>query len=106
MQAMTRPGYRLSPQQRRLWLLEQRYRGAAFVSQCAASITAGLDRERIREALERVVARHEILRTSFERQPGLRLPLQVIAEEGLEWIEGEARRAREGGGEGRGYERG
>ena len=39
----------------------------------------------LENALDRLVARHEILRTRFERLPGMEVPVQVIgrAREGL-----------------------
>lgn len=78
-------GYRLSPQQRRIWSLCQggRLFGRA---QCVLSLAGALDRERLRRAAERLVATHEILRTAFHRRPGMRFPFQVIAERGaLSW---------------------
>src|SRR6478736_3693397 len=50
-------GFRVSPQQEDLW----------------ASEPAGLE-----AALDRVSGRHEILRTTFARRPGIRVPFQVI----------------------------
>ena len=71
-------GYRLSPQQQHLWLLQQG--GAAYLSQCAVRLAGKLNRELLREALYRVVNRHEILRTTFQRPPGIKLPVQAIGE--------------------------
>ncbi|HEX8150236.1 MAG TPA: amino acid adenylation domain-containing protein [Pyrinomonadaceae bacterium] len=73
-------GYRLSPQQRRLWAFRQT--GAVSYAQCALRVEGPLDPAALREALSRVVRRHEALRTSFCRPQGIRLPLQVIGEEG------------------------
>ena len=42
------------------------------------SIAGRLDSAALREALDAVSARHEALRTTFHRRPGLRVPLQVI----------------------------
>ena len=79
-------GYRLSPQQRRSWQLQQEsHAGCAL---CAVLIEGRLNHEALREALRVVVDRHEILRTTFLRQPGRRFPLQVIAASGsLSWRE-------------------
>jgi len=71
-------GYRLSPQQRHLWLLQQE--GAPFLSQCAVRLAGDLDRRLLQEALGRVVSRHEVLRTTFRRTPGIKLPVQSIGE--------------------------
>jgi amino acid adenylation domain-containing protein/non-ribosomal peptide synthase protein (TIGR01720 family) len=82
-------GYRLSPQQQRLWELLRRVRGdAPFRAQCAVLIEGPLDSARLRAALGRVVARHEIMRTTFRRLPGLSLPVQVVGDSGPAWLPG------------------
>ncbi len=70
-------GFRLSPQQKRLWLLQQD--GLAYKAQCAVLLEGNLKSEALKEALQKVVDRHEILRTSFQRLPGMKIPFQVIA---------------------------
>ena len=77
-QCKTIEGYQLSPQQRRLWQLQQDSR--RFISQCAVLIQGPLQLERLRECLGQIVRRHEILHTAFQCLPGLDLPLQVIVE--------------------------
>src|SRR4029077_10393825 len=47
-------------------------------SSSLVSIAGRLDPPALREALNAVTARHEALRTTFHRRPGLRVPLQVI----------------------------
>jgi amino acid adenylation domain-containing protein len=85
-------GFRLSPQQKRLWLLQLLYPQSAFLAQAACAISGPLDSARLRSALASVVARHEILRTSYNRPTGHRLPLQVINEEmEIVWSESEKR---------------
>ncbi|MFL6285361.1 MAG: amino acid adenylation domain-containing protein, partial [Pyrinomonadaceae bacterium] len=79
MQHQEIEGFRLSPQQRRVWRLQQS--SAGLHAQCAVLIEGPLRREHLDEALRQVVVRHEILRTSFHRLPGLDLPLQVVNEE-------------------------
>jgi amino acid adenylation domain-containing protein/non-ribosomal peptide synthase protein (TIGR01720 family) len=71
-------GYRLSPQQKRLWSLQHR---GAFWSRCAVRITGGVDLERLEGAIYRVVEEHEILRTTFTVLPGMSVPVQVIHSE-------------------------
>src|SRR6185369_8681820 len=70
-------GFRLSPQQERLWVLsgddEVPYHGW-----CALSLRGTLDREALRGACRALVERYEVLRTTFQKVAGLRLPLQVI----------------------------
>jgi len=70
--------FRLSPQQTRLWLLQQR--GTAFRGQCAVLVEGPLDFEALKGALLRVVERYEIFRTTFQRSPGLKVATQVIAD--------------------------
>jgi len=78
-------GYRLSPQQQRLWTLQHAPHdgGApAYRALCAVLIEGPLNPVALQEALQSVVARHEICRTSFRQRPELRLPLQVVNETG------------------------
>ncbi|MEM7353469.1 MAG: amino acid adenylation domain-containing protein, partial [Acidobacteriota bacterium] len=72
-------GFRLSPQQEHLWILQGQ--GGCCVSQCAAAFEGELRLDLLREVLGSVVRRHEILRTRFEALSGMEVPLQVIAEE-------------------------
>lgn len=69
-------GYRLSPQQQRLWQWHQN--DTVSVSQCAVSIDGPLSRATLKDACAQVVGRHEALRTTFYRQSGMKLPLQVV----------------------------
>lgn len=71
-------GFRLSPQQKRLWSLCGE--GEAFRARCVVEIAGQIDGSALERALSRVVARHEALRTTFRRLPGLTLPVQVVAE--------------------------
>ena len=68
-------GYRLSPQQRRLWLLQPDSR-----AQCAMLITGALDAKALERAILDVIARHEILRTTFHSLSGIRFPVQVVSD--------------------------
>ncbi|HEY9901851.1 MAG TPA: amino acid adenylation domain-containing protein, partial [Candidatus Sericytochromatia bacterium] len=84
MQTQTLEGFRLSPQQKRVWLLQQD--SLAYRAQCAIGIEGKLNAEILKEALEQVVNRHDILRTAFHRQPGIKVPIQVIADRGtISW---------------------
>src|SRR5262245_12925764 len=79
-------GYRLSPQQHQLWLWHQDH--PVPVSQCAVSIDGPLKRANLKDACARVVGRHEALRTTFYRQAGMKLPLQVVNDDlPLAWDE-------------------
>jgi amino acid adenylation domain-containing protein len=84
-------GFRLSPQQRRLWLLRGR-QGSAYHARCAVSVEGAADAPSLREALKRCVERHEILRTIFPQAAGMKFPVQAVAEEaGLDWREEDLR---------------
>lgn len=78
MQSEVLEGFQLSPQQRRLWLLQQD--GDTFNVQCTVLLEGNLDRKRLERSLRSVVERHEILRTTFHRLPGIKIPVQVVAE--------------------------
>ena len=69
-------GFRLSPQQRRVWGLAQG--GAAGCAQGVIAIEGDLDAERLRHAVGEVVGRHEILRTVFRGPAGAPVPYQVV----------------------------
>ncbi|MEO1134716.1 MAG: condensation domain-containing protein, partial [Cyanobacteria bacterium J06639_1] len=71
-------GFRLSPQQRHLWTLQQD--NPVYACQTVVRWTGALDGDRLQQALQQVVNRYDILRTSFPRRPGTKLPLQAIAE--------------------------
>ncbi|MEG4838961.1 amino acid adenylation domain-containing protein [Microcoleus sp. B9-D4] len=71
-------GFRLSPQQKYLWLLQQD--SAAYRIQSAISIEGSLQTDNLKKALEKVSDRHEIIRTSFQGKAGLKIPIQVISE--------------------------
>jgi hypothetical protein len=73
-------GFPLSLQQRHVWRLQKE--GSAYGAQCAVLLTGRLNRTAFHEAIQHVVQRHEILRTTFHGVAGLEFPLQVIAERG------------------------
>src|SRR5262249_46275304 len=69
-------GYRLSPQQKRLWQLQRE--GLPSRSWYALLLEGSLKPKVLQKALQVIVNRHEILRTTFRRSPGIPLPIQVI----------------------------
>jgi len=69
-------GFRLSPQQRELWAVQQ---GQAFAAQCVLRLEGQLDRVALRTALQAVVERHDVLRTTFHRTAGVKVPVQSVA---------------------------
>ena len=77
--------FRLSPQQKQVWLAEQG--GRPRRSQCVVGIPGKYHCGSIEDALKRVVDRHEILRTRFPQMHGMKVPVQVISQSQLEWYE-------------------
>jgi amino acid adenylation domain-containing protein len=71
--------YEVSPQQEQLWLAEPE--GPTGRVQALIALTGPLDADALRAALRASAARHETLRTTFVRRPGIRVPLQAVADE-------------------------
>ena len=78
MQPTSFEGFRLSPQQRRLWSLLEEDGVATYHARCSVLLKGKLNPDTLRTALQSIATRHEILRTSFRRLPGMTIPLQVI----------------------------
>ena len=76
MQDEAAMSFRLSPQQEFAWSIYPD--GPNDGGQVVVGIDGPLEVERLREALLSVVDRHEILRTTFQRRPGMKTPLQVV----------------------------
>src|SRR5689334_6743831 len=72
-------GYRLSPQQERIWTLQQRDSEIFYQASCAILIEGRLELTKLKAALEEVSRRHEILRTTFHSLPEMKVPVQVIS---------------------------
>src|SRR3982750_1322868 len=72
-------GYRLSPQQERVWLLQQGTQDTPYRALCVIQISGTLRPDVLKEALAFVVSRPEILRTTFHLLPGMSIPVQAIA---------------------------
>ncbi|MDZ8262377.1 amino acid adenylation domain-containing protein [Nostoc sp. ChiQUE01b] len=81
MQNHTIEGFRLSPQQKHLCLLQQD--SFAYRAQYAICLDGKLDTKILKESLQKLVDRHEILRTNFLKRPGIKIPIQVIAESSI-----------------------
>ncbi len=73
-------GYRLSPQQRRLWMLQQdaTLEVSAFSSHLVLLLEGELRSDALRVALKKVCARHGSLRSAFRRLPGVLMPVQSV----------------------------
>lgn len=73
-----RSAYQLSPQAQRVFL---EHPDAPPCTVSTQLLTGPLDIPRFQQSLAKVVARHEILRTTFVFRPGVKVPLQVIHDE-------------------------
>ncbi len=83
-------GYRISPQQRRIWELGKEGRHEVFLARAMILLEGDVDRRLLKAALHEMAARHEVLRTTFHVLPGTTLPVQVIGEElHMQWDERE-----------------
>jgi amino acid adenylation domain-containing protein/FkbM family methyltransferase len=78
-------GFRLSPQQRRLWEARRRQGGDWQRTLAAATVEGPLDPAALRSAMMDLVGRHEILRTRIGAPAGAALPLQVIGRADVAW---------------------
>src|SRR5215475_3190823 len=76
MQTTGLKGYPLSKPQARLWALQGE--SQAYHAQCAVWLKGELDLFAFLSSCQLLVRRHEILRTTFRRFPGMEIPLQVV----------------------------
>jgi amino acid adenylation domain-containing protein len=78
MDSSKREGFHLSPQQKNLWSFQQtedsQYRAFSMIR-----IEGPLQVQVLENAVNTVVERHEILRTTFYLAPGIKTPFQVIS---------------------------
>ncbi len=75
MQSETTGAFHLSPQQRLLWESAPSNRSRLLVK-----VEGRFDAARLRNAVEKLVERHEILRTTYTRMPGVKTPFQVVGD--------------------------
>jgi len=83
MQQEVIEGFRLSPQQKHLWLLQQGDDSLPYHAECVVLIEGNLNTKIFSAALQQVFARHEILRTTFQCLPEMTVPVQVITDGGI-----------------------
>ena len=69
-------GFKLSPQQKHLWSLQDD--SVAYQTQLALLIEGNLNTELLQQVLQKLVKRHEILHTTFQKLPEMKTPIQVI----------------------------
>jgi amino acid adenylation domain-containing protein/FkbM family methyltransferase len=86
-------GFRLSPQQKHLWMLQQEDPGSQYGLHCAVLIEGHFNRETLKKALNRAVSTHEVLRTTYRHAPGITVPMQVITRIEPQWGDDEDLRA-------------
>ena len=80
MQSVTKKAYRLSIQQARLWTGQQGY--IPYRPVCRVRLEGQLEMALFQQALQKLVARHAILRTEVCYLPSIGLPLQMVSEDG------------------------
>ncbi len=83
MTNQTIQGFRLSPQQKYIWLQQQSIKPISsnpFCSQIALLIQGNLQVNRLQNALETLIKRYDILRTNYKQIQGIKLPVQVVNE--------------------------
>src|SRR5215813_5189582 len=73
-------GFRLSPQQKNSWIQQQAIGKLTLNTLCEVEIDGNLQLNVLRDAVQAVINRHEILRTKFQRQAGIKTPFQVVAQ--------------------------
>ncbi len=71
-------GFKISSEQKSLYLLQSNNPNFQYISHCAISIHGHLEIAVLKSAIKNVIQRHEILRTEFPCLPGMNLPVQVI----------------------------
>ncbi|AFY82811.1 non-ribosomal peptide synthetase [Oscillatoria acuminata] len=77
-------GFRLSPQQKQVWQLQQ-LDNFAYCCQGMVQIAGKCDSGILKTAIGTVIQRHEILRTTFPCLPGMTLPVQAITTGEFQW---------------------
>jgi amino acid adenylation domain-containing protein len=85
MQREITSGFRLSPQQTHLWTLQHERTKMPERAHCLITIEGELNVEVLRRAVEVVAQRHDALRLTFQRLPGMTIPLQVLSESQDVW---------------------
>ncbi|HYG10819.1 MAG TPA: hypothetical protein VD835_12795, partial [Pyrinomonadaceae bacterium] len=80
MNENTIQGYRLSLQQQRIWRQQIEHDFSSIDNSvcCVVRVPDALHLPHLASALQRLIARHEILRTTFHLLPGMSFPLQVV----------------------------
>ncbi|MBH8554254.1 amino acid adenylation domain-containing protein [Nostocaceae cyanobacterium CENA357] len=80
MQNISIEGFQISPQQKRLWQLQQAGDRQAYIVKLMIEITGDINLSSLESSIQKVINRYEILRTKFSTIKGMSVPLQVITE--------------------------
>ncbi|NEQ80727.1 MAG: amino acid adenylation domain-containing protein [Moorea sp. SIO2I5] len=78
MQDVSIEGFRLSPQQKRLWQMQQVNSCQSYCAYCSILIEGDCQPQILQAALQKIISIHEILHTNFPTLQGMTTPLQVI----------------------------
>ena len=70
-------GFQLSPQQRHLWALQQSDGAVPWRARSVIEIEGPLDVKALAAAVNKVIRQNEALQLSFQRLPGMTVPLQL-----------------------------
>jgi amino acid adenylation domain-containing protein len=79
METPVTAGFWLSPQQKHVWALQQD--GGTLRSVCQLRVDRSLTESAVLDALRSLIARQEILRTVYLRQPGMKYPFQAVLDQ-------------------------
>ena len=79
METPVTAGFWLSPQQKHVWALQQD--GGTLRSVCQLRVDRPLKEASVLEGLRSLIGRHEILRTVYLRQPGMKYPFQAVLDQ-------------------------
>ena len=80
MENLSIEGFRLSPQQKRLWWMQLVNSRQSYCAYCSVFIKGKLNKKILELALKNVINRHEIFRTNFHALQGMTIPLQTITD--------------------------
>lgn len=83
MQSLTIEGFQISPQQKRVCLLQEGEKKQPYRVIGKVMIEGEVDRDILEIACQKVVDKYEILRTNFHTLKGMTIPLQVVCDRAI-----------------------
>jgi len=81
MQKSSIEGFRLSPQQKRLWQMQQVNASQSYCVYASILIEGDCQPKILVAALQKIISRYEILHTNFKTLQEMTIPLQVITDQ-------------------------